>query len=43
MTQEFTLKNIDETTNYFLEEINQNEVISRKHKKVSTTLIYTEL
>ena len=24
MNQEFTLKNIDEKTNYFIEEINQN-------------------
>ena len=34
MTQEFRLKNIDETRNYFLEEIKQNEWMSRKHKKV---------
>ena len=33
-------KNIDETKNYFLEEIEQNELISRKHKKVCTTLNY---
>ena len=34
MSQEFRLKNIDETINYFLEEIKQNELISEKHKKV---------
>ena len=34
MTQEFRLKNIDETRNYFLEEIKQNELMSRKPKKV---------
>ena len=33
-------KNIDETKNYFLEEIERNELISRKHKKVCTTLNY---
>ena len=28
ISQEFRLKNIDETRNYFLEEIEQNELIS---------------
>ena len=37
MNQEFRLKNIDETKNYSLEEINQNELMSRKDKKVCTT------
>ena len=27
ISQEFRLKNIDETRNYFIEEINQNELI----------------
>ena len=40
--QEFRLKNIDETRNYFLEEIRQNKLMSRKHKKVCTTLNCTE-
>ena len=40
--QEFRLKNIDETRNYFLEEIGQDELMSRKHKKVCTTLNYME-
>ena len=31
MSQEFRLKNIDKTINYFLEEIDQNELTSRKH------------
>ena len=31
--QEFRLKNIDETRNYFLKEIEKNELMSRKHKK----------
>ena len=40
--QEFRLKNMDKTRNYFLKEIEQNELISRKHKKVGTTLNYIE-
>ena len=42
ISQEFRLKNIDKTRNYFLEEIKQNELMSRKHKKVCTTLKYIE-
>ena len=42
MSQEFRLKNIDRTRNHFLEEIEQNELISRKHKRVCTTLNYVE-
>ena len=42
MSQEFRLNNVDETRNYFLEEIKQNELMSRKHKKVFTTLNYIE-
>ena len=38
MSQEFRIKNIDETKNYLLEEIKQNELMSRKHKKVCETL-----
>ena len=40
ITQEFRLKNIDKTRNCLLEKIKQNELISRKHKKVCTTLNY---
>ena len=40
ISQEFRLKNIDKTKNHFLEEIEQNKLISRKHKKVCTTLNY---
>ena len=39
---EFRLKNIDETRNYFIKEINQNELMSEKHKKVYEVLNYTE-
>ena len=42
ISQEFRLKNIDETRNYFLEEINQSELMSRKHKKFGGTLYYIE-
>ena len=36
--QEFRLQNIDETRNYLIEQINRNELKSKKHKKVCTTL-----
>ena len=36
---EFRLKNIDETTNYLIEERNLNELMSKKHIKVCATLI----
>ena len=42
LSQEFILKNIDETRNYFLEEAEQNELMSRKHKQICTTLNYIE-
>ena len=34
MNQEFRLKKIDEIRNYLIEEINQNELMSKKHKQV---------
>ena len=40
--QEFRLKNVDETRNYLIQEINRNELMSEKHKKVCTTLSYIE-
>ena len=33
ISQKFRLKNIDETRNYFIKEINQNELVSKKHEK----------
>ena len=42
ISQEFRLKNKDETKNYLIEEIIQNELMSKKHKKVCTTLNYIE-
>ena len=38
ISQEFRLKNIDETRNYLIEEINHDELTRKKHKKVCTTL-----
>ena len=40
--QELRFKNTDETKHFFLEEIKQNELTSRKHKKVFTTLNHIE-
>ena len=42
ISQEFRLKNIDETRNYSVEEINRNKLISKNPKKVCTTLSYIE-
>ena len=42
VSQEFRLKDIDETRNYFLEEKRQNELTRAKHKKVCRTLNYIE-
>ena len=43
ISQEFRSKNLDETRNYLTEEINWNELMSKKQKKVCTTLNYIEL
>ena len=40
ISQEFSLKNIDETIIFFPEEIRQNELISKKHKKICKILNY---
>ena len=40
--QECTMKNLDATRTYIIEEINRNELMSKKHKKVYTTLNYIE-
>ena len=42
ISQEFRLKNIDETRTYFIEKLKQNELISKTHKKVCKTLNYIE-
>ena len=42
ISQEFSLKKIDETKSYLIEELNRNELMSKKHKKICTTLNYIE-
>ena len=38
VSSQFILKNIDETRNYLLEQIEQNELMSSKYKMVCTTI-----
>ena len=42
ISQEFTQKNIHKKRNCFIKEINQNELVSKKHEKVSRVLNYIE-
>ena len=42
ISQKFRLKNIDETRNYIIKEINWNDLMSKKHKRVCPTLNYIE-
>ena len=42
ISQEIRLKPIDETRSYFHEQIKTNALMSKKHKKVCTTLNYFE-
>ena len=42
ISQEFRLKNNDEAKNYLIEEINQDELMSKKHEKFCTSLNYIE-
>ena len=42
MNQEFRLKKIDEIRIYLMAEVNQNELMSKKHKKVCRVLNYTD-
>ena len=37
---EFRFKEIDKTRNYFIEEIKQNKLISKKHKRICKILKY---
>ena len=39
ISQEFGSKEIDKTRTYFIEEIKQNYLLSKKHKKVCKILI----
>ena len=40
INQEFRLKKINKRRNYLIEEINQNELMSKKHKNVCRSLNY---
>ena len=40
ISQEFRSNDIDETRSYFVEEINQDELMSKKHRKVCRALNY---
>ena len=42
ITQEFRLQNIERRSSYLIEEIIQNELMSKKHKKVYRVLNYIE-
>ena len=42
ISTEFGMKNVDETTNDVIEEINQNELMSKKNKIVYGVLNYME-
>ena len=42
ISQESRLENIDETRNCFTEEINQNDLIGKKHNKVCTAVNFIE-
>ena len=42
ISQEFRLKNINETKKYFIEKIKQNKLISKKHKRNCKILNYIE-
>ena len=42
MNQEFKMKKIGQIRKYLIEEINQNELMSKEHKKVCRVLNYIE-
>ena len=42
LSQELRLKNKNETWIYLIQEINQNELMSKNHKTICTTLNYIE-
>ena len=42
LNQEFRLKKIEEIRNYLIEEINQYELMSKKHQKVCRVLSYID-
>ena len=42
-SQEFRMKNIDETRDNLIEEVKRNELMSKNHKKVCTTQRFVQL
>ena len=42
INQEYRLKRINEIRNYLIEEINQNKLMSKKHKKICRVLNYID-
>ena len=42
ISQKFRLKNINETKSFFIKEIEQNELMSKKHKNVCATFNFIE-
>ena len=40
MNKEFRLKKIDEIRNYLIEEMNRNELMSKKHRKICRVFSY---
>ena len=42
LSHKFRLKNIEETRNCFIKKKDQNKLMSKKHKKVCTTLNYVK-
>ena len=42
MNQKFRLRKIDEIRNYLIEEINQNELMNKKHKKICRVFNHIE-
>ena len=42
-SQEFRVKNIDETKDHLTEEVNRSELMSKNHKKVYTTQRFVQL
>ena len=42
INQEFRLEKIDEISNHLIEEINQNKLMSKKHKKICKVLNYID-
>ena len=42
MFKKLNWTNLDETRNYFIKEIDQNDLMNKKYKKIFTTLNYIE-